>query len=76
MGKYALLVINIISFAIVVLIGGPFGIYTFFNSADETNKMLKKIHCPLNGKQIMFILLISLLICLITYSLRTDLLGT
>ena len=69
--KYALLVINIISFAIVVLIAGTVGIYEFFNDDNETDKMLKRIHCPLNTRQITVLAVICQLICFITYCLRT-----
>lgn len=71
--KYILLVINIISFAIFLLIGVPIGIYDFFNRGETDNwikKWTRKCRIPLNPKQIDIIVYVVATISVVTYFLR------
>ena len=68
-----LLIINIVTFAITVLFA-IFGVYEYFGGPDKAEKMLEKMHFPLNYRQTLIIGFVSLVIMGISYILRKNLL--
>ena len=69
-----LLVVNIISFAATVLFA-ILGVYEQIMGAADAEKLLKKIHIPLNYNQVLIIGFIFLVLMIISYILRAKLSG-
>ena len=68
-----LLIINIVTFVITVLFA-IFGIYEYFGGPARAEKMLEKIHFPLNYRQTLIIGFVNVVIMGISYVLRKNLL--
>lgn len=68
--KAVLLIVNIVSF-IIVLIFGLFGIVEYILGPNDVEKLLKKINIPLSYNQILIIGFICLALMIITYIIRT-----
>lgn len=69
-----LLIVNIISFAVTVLFA-VFGIYEQIMGPTDAEKLLKKIHIPLNYHQALIIGFVCLALMIISYILRAELSG-
>ena len=69
-----LLIVNVITFAITVLFG-MFGIYEQIMGPADAEKLLKKMHIPLNYNQTLIIGFICLALMISTYILRAKLSG-
>jgi len=69
-----LLVVNIISF-IIVLLFSVFGIYEQIMGPADSEKMLQKLHIPLNYHQTLILGFVSLIVMLVCYTLRAKLSG-
>ncbi len=69
-----LLILNIISFAIVILFG-VFGTYEQIMGPANAEKLLKTLHIPLSYNQTVIVGFICLTIMIITYILRSKLSG-
>lgn len=67
--KVVLLIINIISFALVLLFGASGIIYELFGPANY-EKMLHKLKIPWNFERIWLFIFVCLIILIITYILR------
>lgn len=69
-----LLIVNIISFIIIVLFT-PFGIYEQIMGPADAKKLLKKLHIPLSYNQAIIIGFVCLTLMIISYILRAKLSG-
>ena len=69
-----LIIVNIIFFAVVVLLA-IFGVYEQIMGPADAEKLLKKLHIPLSYNQVLIIWFICLALMIITYFLRAKLSG-
>ncbi len=69
-----LLIVNIISFIVIVLFA-PFGIYEQIMGPADAEKLLKKLHFSLSYNQVLIIWFVCLALMIICYVLREKLSG-
>ena len=69
-----LIIANVVFLGITILFG-IFGIYEQIMGPADAEKLLKKLHIPLNYSQILIVGFISLVLMIITYILRAKLSG-
>lgn len=67
-----LLVVNIISLGVVVLFS-IFGVFELIFGPADAEKLLEKLHIPLNYKQVLIIGFTCLAVMFVTYFLRVKL---
>ena len=69
-----LLIVNIISFSATVLFA-IFGVYEQIMGPAAAEKLLKKLHIPLNYNQALIIGFVCLVLMIVSYILRAKLSG-
>jgi hypothetical protein len=72
--KLVLLIVNILCLVITVLFG-IFGIYEQIMGPANAERLLRRIHFPLNYNQTLIMFFVCLVVLIVTYIIRMNLSG-
>ena len=70
----ALLVVNIISL-VPTIVFGVYGIFEEIMGSGAAERLLEKLHIPLNYNQVLLLGTISFMITIVTYIIRAEMSG-